>query len=197
MKKSTVIFLGMFILFGCGSKQDANEKNFGQAISQYLEKNGHLCVARGRWPDASKEYELGYSFWGEDKEMAVLEKAGLVKSTEVEQAKKSGPKGKRYALTDEGRKFYREKANDGGTDVSGLCFARKSLDKVVKWEGPMKFGDYQTASVTYTYKIDGLADWAKTPEFQAAFRRNAEAIKEAGKEVKRGVVLTNLGWDAK
>lgn len=30
-------------------------------------------------------------------------------------------------------------------------------------EGPMKFGDYQEANVKYQYKIDGLADWAKTP----------------------------------
>lgn len=36
--------------------------------------------------------------------------------------------------------------------------------------GPMKFGDYQKAGITYTYKVNNLADWAKKPEVQAASR---------------------------
>ncbi|WP_338862070.1 hypothetical protein IHE31_10640 [Mycetohabitans rhizoxinica] len=50
-----------------------------------------------------------------------------------------------------------------------LGLGKKALDKVVKCEGTMKFGDYQEANVKYQYKIDGLADWAKKPESLAAF----------------------------
>ncbi|MDG5826958.1 hypothetical protein MRX60_13075 (plasmid) [Xylella fastidiosa subsp. pauca] len=79
-----------------------------------------------------------------------------------------------------------------------LCWGKKALDKVVKWEGPMKFGDYQEANVKYLYKIDGLADWAKKPEILAAFPYVGQITEDAGKkEQQHGVKLTSVGWEAK
>jgi hypothetical protein len=65
----------------------------------------------------------------------------------------------------------------------------------VKWEGQIKFGDYQEANVKYLYKIDNLADWTKKPEFLAAFPYVGKIVEAAGtKEQQGGVKLTSLGW---
>lgn len=198
MKRILLLALSVVVTGACSNKQDANEKNFGQAVSRYLETNGELCVARGRWKDASQPNESGFSFMSITKEMETLEKLGLVEPFGDGQANVGKNKAKQYKLTDTGQKFYRAKALDGGTDVSGLCYGKQSLDKIIKWEGPIKLGDYQAASVIYTYKIDDLADWAKTPEFQSVFRGVANKIDGAGKENEKiGVTLTNLGWEAK
>jgi outer membrane protein OmpA-like peptidoglycan-associated protein len=72
---------------------------------------------------------------------------------------------KRYTLTDAAKPFAQEKEvasiglNGKTTEKqTDLCWGKKALDKIVKWEGPMKFGDYQEAGITYTYKVNNLAD---------------------------------------
>lgn len=213
MKKSVIYaaVFGVLALAGCGSKQDANEKNFGAAISQHLDKSGELCLRLDKWPVDVSEMELRLQT-GSVGQMEALAAIGLAtgSDTEVDQIgmfdkKPTGHKFKvkRYTLTDEGKKYYREKEVDQiGLDgrkkvIQGdICYGKKALDKVVKWEGPMKFGDYQSANVTYLYKIDGLAEWAKKPEFLTGFPYVAEIIDGAGKkEQQRGVKLTNLGWE--
>jgi hypothetical protein len=145
-------------------------------------------------------------------QMAALGAVGLVKGEDTEvdimgiMGKPTGAKAKikRYALTDAAKPFAREKDVDsiglnGKTTVkqTDLCWGRKVLAKVVKWEGPMKFGDYQEAKITYTYKIDQLADWANRPELQAAFGAVKVIIEGAGtKEAKHAIKLTSLGWEA-
>jgi hypothetical protein len=72
------------------------------------------------------------------------------------------------------------------------------LDEVVKWEGPMKFGDYQEAGITYTYKVNNLADWVKMSEVQAAFPGVKSVLDGVGNmESRHAVKLTNQGWEAK
>jgi len=218
--KKRVIFaavLGALVLAGCGSKQDANEKNFGAAISQYLDKKGELCLRLNKWPVDVTEMDFRLQKTiptGTAGQMEALAAVGLVSGadTEVDQIgmfdnKPTGRKFKvkRYDLTDAGKKFYSGKEvtqiGFGGTKKvmqGDICYGKKSLDKIVKWEGPMKFGDYQEANVKYLYKIDGLADWAKKPEFQTAFPYINQIIDAAGKkEQQGGVKLTSLGWEPK
>ena len=90
--------------------------------------------------------------------------------------------------------------SNGKTTVkqTDLCWGKKALDKIVKWEGPMKFGDYQEAGITYTYKVNNLADWAKKPDVQAAFPFVKSILDGAGsKESKHAIKLTSQGWEAK
>jgi hypothetical protein len=199
------------LLAGCGSKTDANEKNFGAAIKQYLDKKGELCLNLTRWPiDLSQDdLRLQKVFpTGRAGSMAALEAAGLTKSEDAAVQGKGilgEPNGvmfkvKRYTLTDAAKPYERQKVvDDFGTKETqiDLCWGKEVLDKVVKWEGPMKFGDYQEASVKYQYRIDGMADWARKPEFLAAFPHVAQITEGAGKnEHQHGVKLTNQGWEA-
>src|SRR5260370_37628010 len=86
MKKSLpwLIFLGVLLLIGCASKNDANEKNFSEALNSYLAKKGQLCLGiPSAWPVDLNEAERR-SGMGTAAEMAALEKAGLLRSYETE-----------------------------------------------------------------------------------------------------------------
>lgn len=53
--KSRARYLGvgcLILLTGCGSKEDANEKNFGAAISRFVEQSNELCMGFrvNQWP---------------------------------------------------------------------------------------------------------------------------------------------------
>lgn len=212
--------LGCFVMAGCGSKQDANEKNFGAAIGQYLDKKGELCLRLNKWPVDVSEMDLTLQKnmpTGTAGQMQALAAVGLAigADAEVEQLGGLGLsynkptarkfKVKRYVLTDAGQKFYREKEVDGiglqsrkQVMQGDICYGKKALDKVVKWEGPMKFGDYQEANVKYLYKIENLPDWTKNNEFLSAFPYVGQIIEAAGKkEQQGGVKLTSQGWEPK
>lgn len=204
------------VLAGCGSKLDPNETNFGAAISQYLDKKGDLCFGPKQWPVDVTPLEVRMarnSPTGLPAQMAALEAIGLATSENVQPdrpnllptAANENPMVKRYHLTDEGRKYNREREVEritfGGikkVTESALCFGQKRLDKVVKWEGPIKLGDYQEASVKYLYKIDNLVGWAQKSELQTAFPRIKEIVDAAKKkEQTHAVKLTNVGWEPK
>lgn len=206
----------VILLAGCGNKNDANEKNFSAAVGQYLNKKGDLCLDITEWPVDVSGMDLRLQNTmptGKAGRMSALEAVGLARSEDIEvpatsfDGKPTGAKFKvkRYALTVLAKPFERTKevernglngkSNETQTD---LCWGKKALDKVVKWEGPMKFGDYQEANVKYRYKIDGLAEWAKKPEFLAAFPYVGQVMEDAGKkDQQHSVKLTSVGWEAK
>lgn len=216
MKKNIAILaaLGIATLTACGSKTDANEKNFGAAMNQYFEESDDLCLNVKRWPVDLSEMDLRLQKTmqaGRANQMAALEAAGLVNGADTEvdimgiMGRPMGAKAKikRYTLTDAAKPFVQEKVPasiglNGKPDEkqTHLCWGKKALDKVVKWEGPMKLGDYQEARITYTYKVNNLADWAKRPEVQAAFPEVKITLDRAGsQEYRRTLKLTNRGWE--
>ena len=165
--------------------KEPNEKNFKAALSQYFEKNGELCLGIYSWPVAVMAFELksrDTSQGDKVNQMEALAAVGLVKSTDD----KNGARG--YFTTDAAKPFLR------GQD---LCWGKKSPDKIVKWDGPIKLGEYQEAKVTYTYQIDSLAEWAKNPEVQNAFKSMKTTIDNANKhEDHHALKLTSKGWEA-
>ena len=50
----------------------------------------------------------------------------------------------------------------------------------------------------YTYKIENLADWAKSPDMQNTFPGIVSTINGAGKTtLNQNLILTDQGWEAK
>lgn len=201
---------------GCGSKSDANQKNFGAALEQDFEKNGDLCLSLTKWPfdvperNFQSEKNIPTS---DTNRMAALEAFGLVNREDIMVDDKSNIlwmaspnskapkiKVKQYTLSDKAKPFVKEKEVKffGTKTVRDLCWSKMSLGKVVKWEGPLKLGDYQEVSVYHTYKLTNFADWAKTPEVQAAFplvKSTAEGVSK--KELKHVLKLTSEGWESR
>jgi hypothetical protein len=212
MKKSVlcVTVLGILLLLaGCGSKNDANEKNLSEATNAYLVKKGQLCLGlAAKWPVDLQESDRGPGMV-RGSQMAALEKVGLVQSheTETEITPLSGAppvkvKVLRYELTDAGKKFYQEKEAAGliGAKESrgDICFGQQALDTVIKTDGPITVGDKKEVTLYYTYKIENLADWAKNPDVQNTFPGIVSTINGAGKTtLNQNLILTDHGWETK
>jgi hypothetical protein len=210
MKNSVrcVIVLGTLLLAGCGSKNDANEKNLSDATNAYLVKKGQLCLGIAtKWPVDLQDSDRGAGSV-KGSEMAALEKVALVRSheTEIEVTPLSGTrpvktKALRYELTDDGKKFYQEKEAPGliGEKESrgDICFGQQALATVIKSEGPITVGDKKEMTLYYTYKIENLADWAKNPDIQKTFPGIVATIDGAGKTtLNQNLALTDHGWEA-
>ena len=204
-----VMVLGTLLLVGCGSKNDANEKNLSEATNAYLVKKGQLCLGiASKWPvDLQERTEVRDIVRGS--EMAALEKIGLVRSHETEteftplsDTRPVKTKVLRYELTEDGKKFYQEKEVPGliGEKESrgDICFGQQALDTVIKTEGPITVGDKKEMTLYYTYKIENLADWAKNPDIQKTFPGIVSTINGAGKTtLNQNLILTDQGWEAK
>ncbi|MBR4876098.1 MAG: hypothetical protein IKU14_00095 [Rhodocyclaceae bacterium] len=197
-------------LSACGSKSDANAKNFGAVISQYLAQEGDLHLGVEDWPVELRESDIKSARklgWGKAKQITVLESIGLVKGEEVEEdvtnfkGQPTGRKRKftRYTLSDAAKPFTCERKRFAGSryeeTLTDLCWGKKALDKVVKWDAPMSLGEYKMTEVTYIYKIENLAEWANNPEVQEAFPRIKKILDE-DKEAALNVHLTSEGWEA-
>ena len=221
-----VVFLiasGSLLLGACGSKTAANEKNFTAALKEHFDKQGDLLLFQANrflgektWPVDVTDSDIKMQKFtpnGIAAQMEVLEALGLAKSTEVEKEVKnevdifaSAPvktKVKRYTLTDAAKPFWREIDHKGIQFLTdqrheeGLCWGKQVLDKVVKWQGPMKLGEYQEVVVFYTDKIEQIPDWAQKPELQAAFRSIKEIMGSTGIEKQIVLDLSSKGWEVK
>jgi hypothetical protein len=211
MKKSLpwLTLFSVLMLVSCASKNDANEKNFSEALNSYLATKGSLCLGiPSAWPVDLNEAERRGGM-GTAAEMAALEKVGLVRSHEAETeymppltSRPVKTKVLRYELTDNGKTFYREKDRlglAGNKQVQGdLCYGQQALDKIVNWQGPSAAGDSKEVTVFYTYRIENLSDWAKNADIQRVFPGIVSTIDEAGKtQMNQALTLTNQGWQAK
>jgi hypothetical protein len=203
-----IMVLGTFLLAGCGSKNDASEKNLSEATNAYLVKKGQLCLGLvSKWPVDLQDSDRGQGIV-RGSQMAALEKAGLVRSHQAEAeitplsgARPVKSKVLRYELTDDGKKFYLEKEVPGliGQKESrgDICFGQQALDTVVRTEGPIAVGDKKEMTLYYTYKIENLADWAKNPDVQNVFPGIVSTINGAGKTtLNQNLILTDHGWEA-
>jgi hypothetical protein len=138
-------------------------------------------------------------------QMAVLEQAGLVRSSDTTAVVHRtldalhGPTApqpvKHYALTPEGQKYFRTTPGIFGKTTS-FCYGDKTVDSIVKWTEPATMGAATQSEVTYTYKITDLAPWAERPDVQRKFwdvRATVSGISRANEIA--GLQLTNQGWE--
>ena len=208
------VSISALALTACSSKTDANEKNFTLAIQQQLDKSPtDLCIPFAAPTDIQvNNYDL--------KKFQAIESAGLISGVDIEkgdpqwiQFQGSTPqerpqlKFRHYTLTAEGKKFYQETdiktiplfgtAPPTPQKAGALCYGKVAVDKVVKWTEPMQSGNAQVVQITYLYKIDNLADWAKNPAIQEADSKIKDMVDGASKkELVTELMLTNLGWEA-
>jgi hypothetical protein len=196
--------LASALLAACQGKQVANEQNFGAAMTAYLAKKGELCLGLYDWTVGVGSMDRHSVRAGQ---LAALERAGLVQAREAEVEEKLLLGGVlkrrilRYEPTAEGRKFYREREvlvlGPAKALRGDLCYGQRVLNRIVRWDQPISLGEYKEVSLTYTYRVDQLAEWATNPEVQRAFPAVAQEVSGAGKSERRHALkLTNQGWEA-
>jgi len=192
---------GVVFLIACNDVKKPSDGNFRKAISQYLEKHGKACTWIGStFPiDVSESEQKLQS--GTSGQMAVLETAGLVHSSDTVAPTPSifglgTPRHvKRYEPTEEGKKYLQQIPGDLGQGV-GFCYGDKTVDSIVKWTEPVTMGAGSQSEVTYTYKIANLAPWAERSDVQREFwdvRTTVNGISKLNEIA--GLQLTNQGWE--
>lgn len=197
-KKKTSLALGVVTLAalaGCGpQKPEANLQNLTVAMNDYLAKRGDLCLGKTQWPIDVPQREVGTRARNAV-QMPVLEHVGLVSAStaKVQDAKEGEQPTEitvtRYALTDEGKKYFhtREPQND-------FCAAHLTLDKIVGWEAPKDGKDASAVVVTYTYKIDA-APWTSDTDVQKVFPMVDRVVRGAGTmQLKQNFKRAESGW---
>lgn len=205
----TIAALAM--LAGCGQgKRELNQANLTHAMNDYLARRGDLCLAKSSWPVVVTEAE-SHAGSRNALQMPVLERLGLVTGADADVeipgedgAPPTHAHARRYALTEQGRKYYlarpAHKTPTGNRFAEAdhdFCAARLSLDRVVGWEPSSVPGARNEATVTYTYKVDP-APWTADQALRAVFPMVDTVIRGAGTmQLKEGVVLGANGWEAK
>jgi hypothetical protein len=202
LKKQLLAILGVLgllaLLSACGSKTDANESNFTEALNQYFEKEEkHLCFWLGKMPRDFLESKRSFDSTGA--ELDALVAAGLLTSEDVEAPhpfnSRKMEKAKRYTPTDAAKPFLREMK--GSSEIKGFCWGKKRVDKIVKWTEPEStMGGPQRVEVFYTYKIADMPDWAKNEDIQKFFDLKKDIEKAEKKEERAVLRLMNIGWEA-
>lgn len=194
------LLAGVVALTACDSARRPSDGNFRKAIDQYLAKRGKVCTWIGRpFPvDVSESEQKLQS--GTGPQMAVLEVAGLVRSSDTITATPGifGPgaprRVKRYEPTEAGMKYLQQVPAVLG-ESAGFCYGDKTVDSIVKWSEPVATGPYSQSEVTYTYKIADLAPWAQRPDIQREFgdvRTTVNGVSKSNEVVD--LQLTNQGW---
>ena len=156
MCRFSLIFLACVVsLTGCNDVRKPSDGNFREAINQYLEKHGKACTWIGRpFPVDVSEPEQRLQF-GTSAQMAVLEAADLVHSSDTVAATPGifGPgaprRVKRYEPTESGNKYLQQVPGVLGQSA-GFCYGDKTVDSIVKWTEPVTMGAGSQSEVNGT-----------------------------------------------
>jgi hypothetical protein len=193
----TAVTGSVFLVAGCGSKQDANKSNFQSAIQDYLDTKQGVCVMV---PAKELPFTLqktgGMNFINEPEKAAALVSAGLLTAKDTEVKAMFGNQmvpGVQYSLTDEGKKYLVKggAANVGNWDA--FCGGKYKVKEVENFTQPADMFGTKISQVNYTYEVDSAPAWAKQSAIEAAYPSVKHDLDGAPKD-KAVLVATNDGW---
>lgn len=191
----------ILVLTGCSDPKEASEKNFKIAIQSYLDSAYPRCYFVSNFPAIKGDWDIG----GKNSGLIALEKAGLLKSTEVqEEEKQLFSQATRmvtrlsYDLTPEGKKYYKPAAakNMKGEEMGGFCIGKASVKMVGQYTEPAEMMGQKVSRVNYEYTVTDLPAWTSSPDVQRALKgikADLDSEKNPIKELD-ALVLTNNGW---
>jgi hypothetical protein len=168
----------------CSSKQDANKANFAEAVTAGLASGPSMCkiVTLPVWPDDEPDSS------DNTQQMQTLVKAGFLQSEPITIGVgpgRLGP-GHRYRLTAEGAKYMKD---------GRLCYGKANLVKILNWEPVQTVAGMGSTRVYFTYSIDGLPDWAKRQDIQAAFPDVRAVIQgQENRKMVMPLILVDGHW---
>lgn len=179
-------------LTGCSDSSDTPEAGFRKAAQAYLDTQYPHCFVISSFPTKTRDFDLH----GINKALHALAKVGVVSEKEISRTEVPARLWQpartdiyyAYALTDEGRKYY--KADHG------LCFGKAQVTAVEQFSTPSDAGGQKTSNVTYAYTITGLPAWAGDEQVKASIAELGKAVASRDAPLKdtRAMVLTHQGW---
>jgi hypothetical protein len=204
-RKILMMVMALSVLPACSRNVDRSaptRENFQAALADVLARRGDVCLAMFDWPMDLTPAEAGAGS-RHAVQLPVFEKLGLVTSTVASVPKtEENPQGvvKRYALTDEGRKYYKPHAytgRDGVEHPNDFCVAHIKPDKVMSWELDQHDTQHPSAVVSYTYQIEP-APWMHDADAQRVLPMITHVINGAGGNLQmhQGFTLGEHGWVA-
>jgi len=196
------VLLPMLAACGPSDPKAPTRLNFKTALQDSLASHGDICLAMFDWPLDLTPAEAGANS-RHAVQLPVFEKLGLATSTVVEVPKTDdNPQGvvKRYALTEEGRKYYKPHAYTGRNGVEhakDFCVAHIRLDSIVNWQLDTQDAEHPLAVVSYTYQIES-APWMQDADARRVLPMIVRAINGAGGrlQMRQGFTLGEHGWVA-
>ena len=197
-----VVLLPALAACGPSDPKAPTRLNFKTALQDSLASHGDICLAMFDWPLDLTPAEAGANS-RHAVQLPVFEKLGLATSTVVEVPKTDdNPQGvvKRYALTEEGRKYYRPHAYTGRNGVehaNDFCAAHIRLDSITGWQLDTHDAEHPFAVVSYSYQVEP-APWMRDADAQRVLPMVARVINGAGGrlQMRQGFTLGEHGWVA-
>lgn len=187
----------LFLLSGCGSKQDANKSNFQSAIQDYLDTKKGVCVML---PAKEVPFTLqksgGMNFINEPEKAAALVSAGLLSAKDTEVKAAFGNQmvaGVQYSLTDDGKKYLVKGAAGNLGNWDAFCGGKYKVKEVENFTQPADMFGTKISQVNFVYEVDDAPAWAKQPALQAAYPSVQHDLSGTPGD-KAVLVATNDGW---
>jgi len=190
MRERIALALVLTGLLACaiGCKKQVDQAEFKSAINQSF-AGRHECV----WPETIKlPAEADPSKDEKARDFDALTDAGLFIRGSVEKQRfLLGSKlVNKYDLSDKGHPAWTPDPNQPG--YGNFCFGHFNVTAIDK-ATPNDPSNPTQYSVNYSYEVEGIPDWARTPESMRTFRKIAAdtSIQSATATLVKG---TNGGW---
>jgi hypothetical protein len=162
-----LVFTALFAL-AAGCKKPVNTAEFKSAINKSFEGR-HECV----WSEPVKlPVEADPSKDEKVRDYDALTDAGLLmrEAVEKKRPRASSIKINKYDLSDKGHSVWTP--DDSRPGYGNFCFGHFNVTAINK-ATPNDPANPTQYAVTYSYEVEGIPGWARTPESMRAFRKVA------------------------
>lgn len=173
-RRSSVAALALFsaLALGCHSASAPTPENFTKGITKYLADH----------PDCLYKQPLRFPYETTDK-AEIKQLDTLVGAKLLEKGTEAAIKVTRYTISDYGQK-----------SAPRFCYGFRHVTGIQSSTPPAKAADgFNESKVTYTYDMNDVPVWAKTPDVQAAFPDMAKRITTPDPATLT-MAQTGVGW---
>lgn len=185
-------------LLGCSDDRQATEAGLRQAAQTWLDSQYPHCFVISSFPTRTRDFDVD----GNNKALHALAQVGVVSEKEIARTEVPARLWQpartdiyyAYALTDEGRKYY--KADAGDSKAGGLCFGKAQVTTIEQFTEPTEQAGRTVSKVTYRYRVSELPAWAGDASVQASVKGLGQAFDSSRQplEATASMALTEQGW---
>jgi len=168
---SPVLAAALLLTTGCNSKAKPTEANFTSTINAYYTEHSECLLSNIKFPYATSDR-------AETKQLNTL-----VKSLLLEASYESAVKTTRFTVARAGQRY-----------APRFCYGHRTVSSITSSTPPAKGATgFPESKISYSYKLEDVPVWAKSPDIQAAYPKMAAAINDGG-NADITLAQTLAGW---